>query len=219
MGADQYWHLHAALRTLQFLLAIVVAALYGVDLYNATKTHTKAPSAWIYAEVVVYLSVLTCAIHCFVIVKRVGWCMWEWVLFILWVSLFGVFGEIYIGGEKEMYVDGRAELQRMKIAVWIDLVNVVLWFASSVQGIVWCCATRRITRNTDSEEFGGGIVARDVGQARMQSDKESIEDDLKWADEKEIQRDAKQQTLLSRESTLKDSDSTLKEVKMEDMEH
>lgn len=153
---DQYWHttgpaglyIRAAFRTLQFLLAIIVAALYGVDLHNSTRTHTHANSDWVYAEVVAALSILTCAAHCFLTIRHVAWTVADWVLFFLWVAQVGVFGTIYIGGQENgMVIDGSADAtRRMRAAVWFDIVNMVLWFSTAMSGIVWCCVKRRVTR-------------------------------------------------------------------------
>lgn len=55
---------------------------------------------------------------------------WDFVLFILWCALFGVFGKMYIG-TNSAYSDG---ITRMKNAVWIDLINLILWFVSAIVG-------------------------------------------------------------------------------------
>jgi hypothetical protein len=165
--SDQYWHMggtaglfmRATLRTLQFIFAIIVAATYGVDLHHSTNTHTHGNSAWVYAEVVACLSILTCMVHCFVTVKRVAWCAWDWVLFFLWVSQFGVFGTIYIGGKNVVEEDFTQSVTRMKVSVWIDFVNMLLWFATAVGGIVWCCTARRVTRLTDRLDLGEEATA------------------------------------------------------------
>ncbi|KAF4770335.1 hypothetical protein HAV15_013021 [Penicillium sp. str.  len=130
---DQYWHkggicglvCRAALRTLQFVLAVTVAGIYGVDLAHATKTNQHANAEWVYAEFVAALSAITCILHCFVTVTRVGWSAWDGVLFVLWLA------------------------QRMRVAVWLDLISMLLWFATTVLGIAWCIRTRKVTRRTD----------------------------------------------------------------------
>jgi hypothetical protein len=203
--SDQYWHMsgfsgliaRATIRTLQFVFAIIVAALYGVDLQHATKTHTQANSAWIYAEVVACLSILTCAVHCLVTVKRVAWCAWDWVVFVLWVSQFGVFGTIYIGGKNSTDEDATESVARMNVAVWIDLVNMLLWFATAVGGIVRCCTARRVTRRTDRVVLGE--EARDA----------SVHPNICLpgeADEKIVETEFKMSDGGSEESTLKGDD-------------
>ncbi|KAJ5671606.1 hypothetical protein N7507_000733 [Penicillium longicatenatum] len=155
---DQYWHKggvcglvsRAALRTLQFVLAITVAGLYGVDLAHATKTNNTAPTEWVYAEFVSAVSAITCIVHCFVTVVHVAWSAWDGILFVLWLAQIGVFGTLYSSGVKnKLYENVTLSVPRMRAAVWIDLVNMLLWFATFVLGIAWCCRTRKVTRRTD----------------------------------------------------------------------
>ena len=55
---------------------------------------------------------------------------WDFVLFILWTAVFGIFGSMYIHEKVEM----EAGIQRMKNAVWVDLINMILWLASAIWG-------------------------------------------------------------------------------------
>lgn len=154
---DQYWHTdgifgifaRAAIRTLQFVFAIIVAAIYGVDLGHATKIHAHANSEWVYAEVVACLSAITCILHCFVTVKRVAWSTWDGVLFVLWLAQTGVFGSIYGSGVRPGYEGATQSLLRMRVGIWIDLVSMLLWFTSTVLAVAWCIRARRVTRRTD----------------------------------------------------------------------
>ena len=180
---DQYWHetgftgvvARAGLRTLQFVFAVVVAGLYGVDLHFASERKESAESAWIYAEVVAALTILTCATHCFVTVKRVVWIFWDFVLCVLWAAQFGVYATIYLQSRTQAEAQGREEydatssVTRMKVAVWIDLINMVLWLASFVQGIAWCCVARRITRKT-------GRIARPESAGDSKDEQEGLQE-------------------------------------------
>lgn len=56
---------------------------------------------------------------------------WDFVLFILWAAVFGIFGKMYIGTGVEM----QPGIRRMKNAVWIDLINMLLWFISFAWGV------------------------------------------------------------------------------------
>jgi len=47
---------------------------------------------------------------------------------ILWVAVFGVFGNIYIKQDAH----GDSDVSRMKNAVWIDLINMLLWLITAV---------------------------------------------------------------------------------------
>lgn len=51
---------------------------------------------------------------------------------ILWVALFGIFGKLYI--KKNAHHD--SSVQNMKNAVWVDLINMLLWLLSAAYGAV-----------------------------------------------------------------------------------
>jgi len=53
---------------------------------------------------------------------------WDVILFILWVAVFGIFGKLFIHEDAE----GNKDIERMKSAVWIDLINMLLWFISAI---------------------------------------------------------------------------------------
>ena len=60
----------------------------------------------------------------------------NWVLIgrcsILWTAVFGIFGKLYI----HEHAEGDGGIKRMKNAVWIDLVNMLLWLISAVMASV-----------------------------------------------------------------------------------
>jgi len=54
---------------------------------------------------------------------------------ILWIALFGLFGHIYIPAHPTPKQGGQI---RMKHAVWVDLVNALLWLVTAVYAtIIW----------------------------------------------------------------------------------
>jgi hypothetical protein len=59
--------------------------------------------------------------------------IWDTVLFILWIALFGVFGKMYIHADAQ----GDSGIIRMKHAVWIDLINALLWLGSAIGMLVY----------------------------------------------------------------------------------
>lgn len=69
------------LRFLQFIFAITVAGLYGVDLAHATKEGAGADGKWVYAEVVAGMSAITCLVYglCFFMPSETFFA-WDWVL-------------------------------------------------------------------------------------------------------------------------------------------
>jgi hypothetical protein len=57
---------------------------------------------------------------------------WDIILFFFWIVVFGIFGNMYIYENPE----GNGGVKRMKDAVWVDLVNMLLWLLSVVAGAV-----------------------------------------------------------------------------------
>ncbi|KAF2223957.1 hypothetical protein BDZ85DRAFT_260105 [Elsinoe ampelina] len=123
------------LRSLQFIFAITVAGLYGVDLDAARKAGVGADGKWVFAEVVAGLAAVTCIIYAIPFVKSFWFFGWDFALFILWTALFGTFGRIYIPANPSPEQGGQ---KRMKNAVWIDLINMLLWFVTACYGLlIW----------------------------------------------------------------------------------
>lgn len=83
----------------------------------------------VYAEVTAALSAFTAVLYLIPFFARIPLLfIWDTILFILWIVLFGVFGNMYIKERAE----GDSGVQRMKNAVWVDLVNALLWLFSAV---------------------------------------------------------------------------------------
>jgi hypothetical protein len=77
----------------------------------------------VYAEVTASLSAFLALLYLIPFMSRVpfAWVA-DTILFILWIALFGLFGNMYIKENAE----GDSGVQRMKNAVWVDLVNALL---------------------------------------------------------------------------------------------
>lgn len=118
-----------AIHIVQFALALAVCGLYGQDLSNARQHGVHADSKWVFAVVVGALSALTAVLYLVPFILRF-WLVWAWdlVLFVLWIALFGVFGKMYMHEDPE----GDSGVQRMKNAVWVDLVSALLWLLTAV---------------------------------------------------------------------------------------
>lgn len=77
------------------------------------------------------MSAVTCVLYFIPFVLRVAGvvaAVWDFILFILWIALFGVFGKMYIGEDAE----GVKGVQRMKNAVWVDLTSALLWLIATL---------------------------------------------------------------------------------------
>ena len=143
--------LRLILRFLQFILALTVAGLYGVDLHAANKASAYADGKWVFAEVVAGLSAFTVIIYGIPFIKSYWAFGWDWVLFILWTALFGLFGRIYIPAKPTPKQDGQI---RMKHAVWVDLTSMLLWLVTAVYStLIWWR-----NRNTRTLHTGRGKV-------------------------------------------------------------
>lgn len=54
--------------------------------------------------------------------------IWDCVLFVFWMVVFAIFAKMYIHEDAE----GDTRIQQMKDAVWLDLVNWMLWLVSAI---------------------------------------------------------------------------------------
>jgi hypothetical protein len=128
------------LRFLQFILAITVCGLYAVDLHTAHEKGGYTDGKWVYAEVVGGLSAFTVLIYGLPFFKSYWAFGWDWVLFILWTALFGIFGKIFIPAHPTPKQGAQI---RMKHAVWVDLVNMLLWLITAIYStMIWLSARK-----------------------------------------------------------------------------
>ncbi|QPG93546.1 hypothetical protein C2857_000615 [Epichloe festucae Fl1] len=126
----------SALHLVCFALALAVCGLYGQDISSAQKEGKYSDSKWVYAVVVGALSAVTCAVYFVPALLRhsgVIGAAWNFVLFILWIALFGVFGSMYIHENAE----GDSGIRRMKSAVWVDLTSALLWLFSAAGATIY----------------------------------------------------------------------------------
>lgn len=192
---QQYWHeggytgimARATLRTIQFSSAIIVIGIYGSELnYRSIRDYTPITNE-IYAQVVGILSVITVGFHCFVTVKRAAWVLWDLVLCVLWAALAGVYGSTYLDGSGALAAEDEVKsADGMKAAIAFDLLSMVLWLLTFLQGSIWCCRARRFTRRTDQvdeidQAESGPVPTRD--QEAISLDETLYDESM--ADEKE----------------------------------
>jgi hypothetical protein len=100
----------------------------------------------VYAEVVASLAAVTALLYMIPFVARVPFLfVWDSLLFVLWIVLFGAFGKLYI----HAHAQGDSGILRMKHAVWIDLVNALLWLISAMgMAVYWVRHRSNRTRFT-----------------------------------------------------------------------
>ncbi|KAJ2981534.1 hypothetical protein NQ176_g1968 [Zarea fungicola] len=123
---------------LLFVLGLAIIGLYATDVQRAREHNVHIDSKWVFAVVVGCLSSFTCLIY-FVplIFTSIGIIapVWNLVLFILNITLFGVFAKLFLHEDPE----GDGGIKRMKNAIWVDLVSALLWFfvALGATGYWW----------------------------------------------------------------------------------
>ncbi|KAF2970490.1 hypothetical protein GQX73_g3065 [Xylaria multiplex] len=135
--------LFTVLHIAQFILAIAVIGLYGTDLDRAHRKGSYVDGKWVYAIVVASLSAVTAALYLIPFFLRLAVVpIWSFILFVLWIALFGLFASLYIHENPE----GNSDIQRMKNAVWVDLANAILWLVGTGATAVYYWVHRE--RNT-----------------------------------------------------------------------
>ncbi|KIN08104.1 hypothetical protein OIDMADRAFT_97765, partial [Oidiodendron maius Zn] len=125
---------HIVYRFIQMIFALAVCGLYGADLHNANKHHVPSDSKWGYAVAVGSLSAISALVYMIPIIVSIPLLfIWDTILFIFWIAVFGVFGKLYIHTDPQ----GDSGIQRMKNAVWVDLMNALFWLGSAIGMLVY----------------------------------------------------------------------------------
>ncbi|KAL2852968.1 hypothetical protein BJX68DRAFT_265213 [Aspergillus pseudodeflectus] len=127
----------AVLRTLQYLLAVIIIAIYAPDPRQTSSTH--APAGWLYTGLVAWLSGMVCLLYFLIPVKHTEW--WytgDAVVAILWLVQVARFeGLLYPDCRVELEI-GNAALSVTKIrrCVWVSLASLIVWdLGSEKEGI------------------------------------------------------------------------------------
>ena len=140
------------LRVLQFTFAIVVAVLYGIDLAHFTKIHAHADAEWIYAEFVAAVSAIACLVFSLMTSIHIAWSVLDATIFVLWLAQVGVFGSIFYPEVRPEYAKSTLSVARMHAAVWIDLVNLVLWLLTALLRVAWYINSRKHYRRNNTSK-------------------------------------------------------------------
>ncbi|KAL1595008.1 hypothetical protein SLS60_009692 [Paraconiothyrium brasiliense] len=123
------------IRIVQFVFSLGSGISYAIELAHG---HTSPP--FIYSQVVFALTMITLVIDALTLRSYRLTFIVESTICVLWLALFGVFYDIYFSGKASgMDYDGM-DLERVKRAVWLNLINFLLWLASAVFSAVMCCS-------------------------------------------------------------------------------
>ncbi|CAI7597494.1 unnamed protein product [Penicillium pancosmium] len=139
----------SALRFFQFVFGLTVIGLYGKDVHHDHEDKNEWNSKWVYAVITAFLATCTAIVHMVIpfLMRRTSrgtsspsnaklqlpQFVWEFVLCILWLTLFGIFGKLYIGvhadgdsKKQESSLGDASKINRMRHACWIDLINLLM---------------------------------------------------------------------------------------------
>jgi hypothetical protein len=163
------------IRLLQLIFALAAGISHAIEMSN-----NNLASAFIYSQVVFGLTLITLVIEAATLRSYRFVFIVESTLCVLWLAVFGVFYQIYFGDvESTDPVYSAVNISRMKTAVWLDLVNFLLWLASAVFSTAMCCSgmkasvkgalekrrNRKQERNSRSVQAMEGGVVRERTQA------------------------------------------------------
>lgn len=138
----------SGLRFLQFVFGLTVIGLYGRDVHHDHADKHTWHARWVFALVAAFLATVTAAVYmalpfCMARVSyrpspalKLPQFLWEFAICVLWLTLFGIFGKMYIGvrPSDDKGVAGlgdKSKVDRMRHAVWIDLINLAMWVATA----------------------------------------------------------------------------------------
>ncbi|KAI1769823.1 hypothetical protein F4818DRAFT_446806 [Hypoxylon cercidicola] len=138
-------------RGIQLILALIVIGLYGHRVDRDRKDGNPQSAAWVYAVVVAGLSCITCVVYAvpnpFSRMQPHRLFAWDLTLFILWIAVFGAFAAIFLKRDDDEYEGTSVTL--MKCAVWVDLVNSLLWVGTGTYGGVRTLLGRKVNGKID----------------------------------------------------------------------
>ncbi|KAJ4150747.1 hypothetical protein LMH87_011482 [Akanthomyces muscarius] len=173
-------------RTLQFILALVAVGFYGHRVDADRKDDKGYAPEWLFAVVVAGCSAVT-AIS-FMVAASAGAIpvigarlkmlkthrafAWDASLWIAWLVVFGIFAGIFLKRKSDEPYKG-ASVGAMKTAVWVDLVNAILWMGSAAYG----CFKTFLGRKVDeaSDKVGNKLFSKKGGNAHeMKNYPESV---------------------------------------------
>ncbi|KAI1500834.1 hypothetical protein F5X99DRAFT_223720 [Biscogniauxia marginata] len=139
-------------RGIQLILALVAAGLYARRVDVNRRAGDAQAASWVYAVVVAGLSSVTCLVYAvpnpFLRSHRMF--AWDLVLFILWVAVFGTFANVFLPLPDDQDEYQGTSVSLMTAAVWLDLVNCLLWLITGVYG----CARTFLARKIDAKVNG-----------------------------------------------------------------
>jgi hypothetical protein len=143
--AYEFWARLIA-RGIQFVFAIIVCAIYGRRVDVDRRAGASQSTEWVYALLVGGLSCITCIIFMLPIplIKSHRLFACDLFIFILWIACFGTFARLYLNLPDGAPAFNGTNNTVMKTAVWVDLVNAVLWMLTGMYGVIRTLLAKKI---------------------------------------------------------------------------
>ena len=140
------------LRSLQFVLGLTVAGIYGNHVRDQQSHKQPCDSSFVFAVVTGGASCITALIYIIPKVKAYYAFIWDWILTIFWLAVFGKFAALFLNRDpnnpKQVYES--TNTQQMKNCVWIDLINLALWAFTALYGTVVFLQRRRAKKDVEA---------------------------------------------------------------------
>ncbi|KAI1492513.1 hypothetical protein F5X96DRAFT_667637 [Biscogniauxia mediterranea] len=140
-------------RGVQLILALIAAGIYARRVDLDRRAGNPQASAWVYAVSTAGLSSITCLVYAvpnpFLRSHRLF--AWDFVLFILWVAVFGAMASIFLPLPDDQDEYQGTSVTLMTATVWLDLVNCLLWLITGVYGCVRTLVARKVDAKINSK--------------------------------------------------------------------
>ncbi|KAF5018603.1 hypothetical protein F66182_9395 [Fusarium sp. NRRL 66182] len=172
-------------RGLQFIFAIIACGFYGHRVRKDGEADHGFSPEWYFALTVAGVSAVTSIL--FVAVTPLGALpvigsklklfktyrafAWDLILFLTWIVVFGIFAGIFLHRDSDDKYKG-SSTGPMKTAVWVDLVNSILWLTSGVYGCMKTFVGDKADQVTD--KVGQKLFAKKQTPAKEATYAESV---------------------------------------------
>ncbi|KAM3505115.1 hypothetical protein MY10362_003154 [Beauveria mimosiformis] len=173
-------------RVLQFILALIAVGFYGHRVDKDRKSGAALAPEWLFAVVVAGASAVTAVV--FLVLASAGALpvvgarlkmlkthrafAWDASLWVAWLVVFAIFASIFLKRSSDDPYKG-ASVGPMKTAVWVDLVNAVLWMGSAGYGCFKTFLGRKI--DAASDKIGNKLFSKKGGKGHeMKTYTESV---------------------------------------------
>lgn len=158
-----------SIRILQLVFALASGISYAIELSHRNG-RGEASGSFVFSQVAFGATLITLIINGVTVrYYRFSWVV-DWILAVFWFALFAVFYEVYFGGDMTPAYGG-VDTERMKRAVWCDLINALLWFGSALFSSAMCCsgtkASIKAKINSRRERKSKQRMLNEMGEMEM----------------------------------------------------